>query len=261
MKLKILVVLMIILAVGCSTKEDAPITQSKPTTPIAQPTCTDGVLNQGEADIDCGGPCKACPSCSDGIQNQGATAADCGGPCKACATCDDGLLNQNEQDVDCGGVCKPCPVGYETTAEDYVALDEKVKLSMKGDFLTNSYPSGLEVGESHVFALGIRNTFIEAEDFMVELEYKRAVNTRNNPITADPDTMQTWVYENNYEDSYTLDQYKLLVLPVGVTVGDEIAPGKDTVPGTYYFVAKVKYQKTEYTAVDYAEFEFSVRVV
>ncbi|MGV8162926.1 MAG: hypothetical protein ACP5N2_06365 [Candidatus Nanoarchaeia archaeon] len=59
------------------------------------PTCYDGVQNQGETGIDCGGPCAACmlkeeppkpkePSCNDGIKNQGETGIDCGGPCLVC---------------------------------------------------------------------------------------------------------------------------------------------------------------------------------
>ena len=48
-------------------------------------TCTDGVKNQGEQGIDCGGPCSnACPSCADGILNQDETAVDCGGSCDPC---------------------------------------------------------------------------------------------------------------------------------------------------------------------------------
>ncbi len=48
------------------------------------PSCSDGIQNQGETGIDCGGPCPACPTCNDGIQNQGETGIDCGGPCPAC---------------------------------------------------------------------------------------------------------------------------------------------------------------------------------
>ena len=48
------------------------------------PSCSDGIQNQGETGIDCGGPCGACPTCSDGIQNQGETGIDCGGPCSPC---------------------------------------------------------------------------------------------------------------------------------------------------------------------------------
>jgi hypothetical protein len=76
------------------------------------PTCSDGIQNQGETGVDCGGPCAACPTCDDGIQNQGETDVDCGGPCAACPTCDDGIQNQGETGVDCGGPnCAPCGGG------------------------------------------------------------------------------------------------------------------------------------------------------
>jgi len=71
-------------------------------------TCYDRLQNQGEEGIDCGGPCKACPNCSDGILNQGEDEVDCGGPCPSCGNCNDGIKNQDEQDIDCGGSCKPC---------------------------------------------------------------------------------------------------------------------------------------------------------
>jgi hypothetical protein len=71
-------------------------------------TCTDGVQNQGETGVDCGGPCAACATCTDGVQNQGETGVDCGGPCAACATCTDGVQNQGETGVDCGGPCAAC---------------------------------------------------------------------------------------------------------------------------------------------------------
>jgi hypothetical protein len=58
-------------------------------------TCYDGVKNNGEDGIDCGGECTPCdttqlppdsviPTCFDGIQNQGEVMIDCGGPCGAC---------------------------------------------------------------------------------------------------------------------------------------------------------------------------------
>jgi len=73
------------------------------------PTCFDGIRNQGETGVDCGGPCIACASCFDGIQNQGETGVDCGGSCAPCATCFDGIRNQGETGIDCGGPCVPCP--------------------------------------------------------------------------------------------------------------------------------------------------------
>ena len=46
-------------------------------------TCTDGILNQNEIDIDCGGECVDC--CLDGIQDHDETGIDCGGSCGSCA--------------------------------------------------------------------------------------------------------------------------------------------------------------------------------
>jgi hypothetical protein len=49
------------------------------------PSCFDGIKNchSGSCEIliDCGGPCAPCPTCSDGIRNQGEHGVDCGGPC------------------------------------------------------------------------------------------------------------------------------------------------------------------------------------
>lgn len=51
----------------------------------ASSTCFDGIQNQGELGLDCGGPCsKSCPSCVDGILNQNEGGVDCGGPCPVC---------------------------------------------------------------------------------------------------------------------------------------------------------------------------------
>lgn len=74
-------------------------------------TCSDGIQNQGETGIDCGGPCAACPTCDDGVQNGSETGIDCGGSCTACPTCNDGVQNGSETGVDCGGSCSPCDTG------------------------------------------------------------------------------------------------------------------------------------------------------
>ena len=41
------------------------------------------------------------PSCNDGLLNQDEEQIDCGGSCEACPTCNDSILNQNEVDIDC----------------------------------------------------------------------------------------------------------------------------------------------------------------
>ncbi len=88
-------------------------------------TCTDGIMNGDETDIDCGGsfcgPCAAgctdvdahnydataltddgsCETCSDGIQNGDETGVDCGGANSNCGPCGD--LCINALDIACGG--------------------------------------------------------------------------------------------------------------------------------------------------------------
>jgi len=78
--------------------------------PIAA-SCVDGIRNQGETDVDCGGP--ACEACAPGEQCE--VDADCSSGVCTSATCQapyctDGVLNGDETDVDCGGAdCSPCP--------------------------------------------------------------------------------------------------------------------------------------------------------
>jgi hypothetical protein len=74
----------------CTDKNNCGTTKYKPSE-IQQceyiPTCFDGIKNQGEEGVDCGGPCPPCeviPTCFDGIKNQGEEGVDCGGPCKPC---------------------------------------------------------------------------------------------------------------------------------------------------------------------------------
>lgn len=76
------------------------------------PTCTDGVQNGAETDVDCGG--GTCPGCL--LDQRCALTRDCqpdmacgGGFCRA-PSCTDGVRNGGESDVDCGGTtaCARC---------------------------------------------------------------------------------------------------------------------------------------------------------
>jgi hypothetical protein len=76
------------------------------TTPLVD-QCRNGVVDTGEADVDCGGTCGACAvgracglpiDCASGL---------CNATTKACvdSTCADGVKDAMESDVDCGGTC------------------------------------------------------------------------------------------------------------------------------------------------------------
>jgi hypothetical protein len=78
-------------------------------------TCANGLLDPGESDVDCGGPCVPCP---DG--KACAVALDCASlVCftKLCipGNCGDGVKNGSETGVDCGGSCDPCAAGATCT--------------------------------------------------------------------------------------------------------------------------------------------------
>lgn len=84
---------------------------------LIPPNCNDGILNNGEFDVDCGGNCpNDCPpSCVNGVWDPdfGELDVDCGGPnCDACPTCNDEIMNGDEIGIDCGGTeCEPCSTG------------------------------------------------------------------------------------------------------------------------------------------------------
>lgn len=81
-------------------------------------TCTDGIWNGTETDVDCGGgacyPCEPGQSCVD---SSDCVSGSCvGGACQA-ASCTDGLWNGTETDIDCGGdTCEPCEIGLVCTS-------------------------------------------------------------------------------------------------------------------------------------------------
>ena len=79
-------------------------------------TCTDGSRNQGEAGVDCGGPCgQVCMVCGNGVLQTGEACDDgntvdndfCSNQC-VIATCSDTRQNHGETGVDCGGPCGAC---------------------------------------------------------------------------------------------------------------------------------------------------------
>ncbi len=72
-------------------------------------TCGDGIKNQDETDVDCGGlNCSKCPDSRTCIRNDDCLSGYCyNGICRT-PTCSDGIKNQDEEGIDCGGPCLPC---------------------------------------------------------------------------------------------------------------------------------------------------------
>ena len=67
---------------GSINGNEVEIFESSEDLPPPPETCVDGIQNQDETDIDCGGVCPECPpSCNDEIMNQDETGIDYGGVC------------------------------------------------------------------------------------------------------------------------------------------------------------------------------------
>ncbi|MEO0321829.1 MAG: hypothetical protein AAF447_02650 [Myxococcota bacterium] len=81
---------------------------------VFEDTCTNGLLDAGEGDVDCGGDCDPC---ADGLSCT--LPAQCeSGRCEmgTCTSCEDGILNGGELAIDCaGGGCGLCPSGTACT--------------------------------------------------------------------------------------------------------------------------------------------------
>lgn len=83
---------------------------------IQHASCTDGIKNQDETDIDCGG--TICSDCANGkacLLNSDCQSNWCHNNICTQMTCSDGVQNQGETGVDCGGPCPPCETTTTTT--------------------------------------------------------------------------------------------------------------------------------------------------
>lgn len=69
---------------------------------------TDGRVNGGETDVDCGGPCVPCADNLKCIVSSDCQSNVCKGKLCKPPTCGDGTKNGLESDKDCGGPCPPC---------------------------------------------------------------------------------------------------------------------------------------------------------
>jgi len=124
-------------------------------------------------------------TCTDGIQNQNETGVDCGGTCDPCivANCTDGIQNQDETGVDCGGSCAPCPTSFsermtanlngQAFAANLVAgFDDGSNIQVNSDQsqakqIELNFPSGVTVGTYNLSTAGFSADFVDFPDSYV----------------------------------------------------------------------------------------------
>jgi hypothetical protein len=113
---------------------DTDATDTDATDTDVFPSCDDGVQNEDETDIDCGG--AICVPCIDGqacLVDEDCFSQICDAELCLAPACDDGKTNGDESDLDCGGSCDPCVLGQQCefdgdcasdTCENNVCVDE-----------------------------------------------------------------------------------------------------------------------------------------
>lgn len=153
-------------SLGALCVEDGPLASC---VPMGGATCWDAVANQGESDIDCGGPCAPCPldaacqlddDCSTGLCDP--ASLTCASP--PGETCSDGMTNQGESDADCGGPCAPCGPDATCAIDDDCSTGlcdpltftcESPTVETCWDGLSNQDESGIDCGGALCAACGL----------------------------------------------------------------------------------------------------------
>jgi hypothetical protein len=123
-------------------------------------TCADEAVDNGETDVDCGGPIGTCATrCA--LTKTCATGADCAsGICSATSkvcvatTCFDQIPDNGETDVDCGGPCggcgltKSCSSGADCTSTFCSALGKQCVATACFDQTIDSGETDVDCGGS-----------------------------------------------------------------------------------------------------------------
>jgi len=224
---------------ACKKNEDS----NNPTGTNNQSTesCTDGVRNQDETGIDCGGAiCPPCISCKDGIKNGDEEGIDCGGSvCLSCESCKDGIKNQDEFGIDCGGsVCPPCP---EPTpkAQYYIKAKVEGNWIMKETDYPVLFNFGSGIGSGWSTELGLDWTmdvnYVPNDDVLMNSVLNVPIAFQDNNLTKPyPNAIFYYLPDQSY---YLINQDGKVKItsfkkfdPVPSTYGDEYYD----IEGTFY---------------------------
>jgi hypothetical protein len=108
-------------AIYCSCQENSECASGQcESTCTAAATCSNGILDGTETDVDCGGPgCVPCPAGGACVVDHDCRDRQCSGGTCGPDTCFNSVQDGLETDVDCGGkVCPPCAAGQSCLAHD-----------------------------------------------------------------------------------------------------------------------------------------------
>ncbi|CAF0730480.1 unnamed protein product [Adineta steineri] len=120
-----------------SAREVSALTKDK--------TCSDGIMNGDETDIDCGGSCLTCAVGKNCTLTKDCDNVQCVNNICASATCNDTIKNNGETDVDCGGSnCSPCGNGKACSSAGDCAIKSCVHGTCKDPTCSDGIMNGNE---------------------------------------------------------------------------------------------------------------------
>jgi len=195
-------------------------------------SCSDGIKNQDETDVDCGG---SCDPCTDG---------------KACET-DDDCVNKCSSNNKCYTPTKtssttPTPTRRteqkeaELTEEIITKIENKLEPNLMNAFAISEGFRTMEAGDSYTFGFGLINVHTKPFYFKINVEFEEAVDKSSNKLEGiDPEYVNDWLDQRQFVSEIAPSEQKMW--PLNLKVGDEVADGTPTKPGTYTYYVRVYY--------------------
>ena len=138
---------------GGSSSSSRGSSSSKPKGDDPEDTCTNGIQDDNEQGIDCGGDCaNECTddpiepedNCTNGIQDDNEQGIDCGGDCaNECTdnpedpqdTCTNDIYDDDEAGIDCGGNCPDECEDYPEDVPEFTTIGAALVLFLASFYI------------------------------------------------------------------------------------------------------------------------------
>lgn len=80
--------------------------------------CENGIMDEDETSVDCGGSCEPCPNNSFCLNDSDCISGWCNSGICQIPSCQDNITNGEETGIDCGGACDACPDGSQCEEDE-----------------------------------------------------------------------------------------------------------------------------------------------
>lgn len=142
--------------------------------------------------------------------------------------------------------------------EELSTLEGRLKKSTEA-IMSRPFAGPYAVGDGAVVGVGITNTKSISHDFNINVELKEVTTSSGTQVQfVDEETILEW-FENDFSETYTLDDQEQGYYPLGFIVGDTINPDGDPVPeADFKFYVYVTYQEGQFDT-EHARLDFTIK--